>query len=494
MTVNDLISICEPVETRGERPSAIGSLTQDSRKVSDRSAFIAVRGIRTDGHLFIKDAVARGAAAVICEDPSETDNLDVFVIVVEDTQSLLGPLAQAFEGNPARELEVIGITGTNGKTTVATLAYQVLRKLGARPSLLGTAGKRILNEIHDSILTTADPVELASDMHKMVEAGSTHLVMEISSHALDQQRIDGIPFRVAAFTNLSHDHLDYHETEEAYASAKKKLFERLTPDAAAIVNGDDAWHTFMTEDCRAEIIRFGMDEEADVQFKIISSTQQGLELDIGGQRVTSPLVGGFNAYNITCAYLICKSFGFDSRNISAAFESSTGAAGRLERVIGDEEGEQPLVLVDYAHTPDALRNVLDSLRDLKQKSQNLHVIFGCGGDRDRSKRPEMAQIAEEYADSITVTSDNPRSEDPESIIDEIMEGFSAKEDVFRITDRRKAIHHAIDNAGPREIILIAGKGHETYQEIDGERYDFDDRKVALEALGSRNGNPKAEVH
>ncbi len=485
MKFEDLISLCKPIGVSGPEPTDIGALTQDSRKVADGSVFIAVKGLQVDGHAFIDEAIAKGASVIICEDSSYA-NENVCVVEVADTRSLAGPLAQAFEGNPADEMKLIGITGTNGKTTVATLTYQTLQKLGVKPSLLGTVAKQIGNKKYDSLLTTSDPVELASDMRQMVDAGSTHLVMEVSSHALDQLRVKGLDFTVAAFTNLSHDHLDYHHSLQEYAESKKRLFDDLNPDAWAIINADDEKSKLMIANCTAQIVDFSFRQQASIACEIISSSPQGLEITVDGRKIQSPMVGKFNAYNIAEAFLICRALGYEDPVIADALSDSDGAAGRLERVRSSQTKNQPLVLVDYAHTPDALENVLSTLSDLKTEGQKLHVVFGCGGNRDKSKRPVMAKIAERYADRITVTSDNPRNENPDTIIDEIMAGFERTESVTRITDRQKAIHRAIGSSDKNSIILIAGKGHETYQEIDGKRYDFDDHKIALEALDNLN--------
>lgn len=491
MTFDELIKICKPLDVYGSRPDRFNELTQDSRQVRPGSVFIAVRGTQVDGHMFIENAISKGASVIICEDAYYTEHKDVSVLEVEDTRKLVGPLAQAFEGNPAEQLILIGVTGTNGKTTVVTLVYQALEKLGARPSLLGTVDKRIHDEILESLLTTSDPIELARDMRKMVEADSSHLVMEVSSHALDQQRVAGLDFEIAGFTNLSHDHLDYHDTVDRYAEAKKKLFDNLDEDASTIVNGDDTYGEFMIKDCRAETTRFGFRTEADVMCSVVSSRPDGLMVNIDGINVASPLVGHYNAYNVALAFLICRALGYNNEMIAEALKTAKGASGRLERV--PAEGG-PLVFVDYAHTPDALENVLATLKELKEEGETLHVIFGCGGNRDKNKRPEMARISETLADRITVTSDNPRNEDPEAIIDDIMEGFETPDAVARITDRRKAIEEAMGQADEKTIILIAGKGHETYQEIGGERYDFDDRKIAREALENRNKNQNPEAN
>ncbi|HLR26892.1 MAG TPA: UDP-N-acetylmuramoyl-L-alanyl-D-glutamate--2,6-diaminopimelate ligase, partial [Fodinibius sp.] len=367
------------------------------------------------------------------------------------------------------------------------LSYQALQQLGAKTALLGTVAKRIGNDILPSSLTTADPIEIADDMQQMLKAGATHLVMEVSSHALDQLRTKGISFDVAVFTNLSHDHLDYHKNFTDYARSKKKLFDSLKSDATAVINGDDKKAQSMVADCQAEVVTFSFSSTEGLSCHISHNNTNGLSLQIGHTPVESPLIGEFNAYNIAEAFLICRALGFESQAIASALKLATGAEGRMEKVASS--ANQPLVLVDYAHTPDALKNVLKTLTELKTDRQKLHVIFGCGGDRDKSKRPQMAAIAETYAGRITVTSDNPRSEDPGAIIDDIMAGFENQSAIKRITDRKAAITETIRHADAQTIILIAGKGHETYQEVDGKRLDFDDRQVARQAL--ENGNLKS---
>ena len=490
MTFNELIKLCKPIDVSGPEPDRLGTLTQDSREVEEGSVFIAVKGFEVDGHMFIENAISKGASVIICEDSYYSDE-EVCIIEVADTRSLVGPLAQAFEGYPAQELKIIGITGTNGKTTVATLTWQLLKEMGgARPSLLGTVAKRIDDKVLDSLLTTADPIELARDMRSMVDAKSTHLVMEVSSHAIDQKRTAGFDFTVAAFTNLSHDHLDYHDNWQDYAKTKKKLFDGLNQDAWAVINQDDEQGKYMALDCPAQIIDFSFKKPITYDCKVISNTSAGLKIEIEGVEFQSPLAGTFNAYNVAEAVFICKALGYEFTTIARALAKAKGAAGRLERVETENPEKQPTVLVDYAHTPDALENVLSTLSDLKTEKQKLHVIFGCGGDRDKAKRPKMAEVAENYADLITVTSDNPRSEDPEEIIDQIMLGFDSKTEVGRLSSRKEAIEQAILQADERTMILVAGKGHETYQEVKGKRYDFDDRKVAMEALNKRNRNSK----
>ncbi|MGM0545817.1 MAG: UDP-N-acetylmuramoyl-L-alanyl-D-glutamate--2,6-diaminopimelate ligase [Bacteroidota bacterium] len=489
MTVKKLISLCKPIEVSGPKPTTIGMLRNDSRKVEPGDVFIAIKGYRVDGHSFIDDAISNGASVIICEQPFHSDN-KVCVIEVADTRSLIGPLAQAFYDDPAQKLTLIGITGTNGKTTVATLVYQTLQKLGATPSMLGTVAKYIGSKKLASSLTTSDPIELAYDLSRMVKAGSTHVVMEVSSHALDQQRVRGLDFKVAAFTNLSHDHLDYHKDLKSYSGAKKLLFDRLNADATAVVNGDDEKCSYMVMDCPARIIDFSFKQALAADCQVLSNTMDGLVIRVDKTVIESPLVGTFNAYNLAQAFLICRALGYETKKVKKALEAATGAAGRLERVKGSEKEENPIVLVDYAHTPDALENVASTLFQIKGDHQKLYIIFGCGGNRDTSKRPKMAKIAEQYGDRVIVTSDNPRDEDPDAIIDDIMPGFEHPDKVERITERQKAIEQTIYDADANTMILIAGKGHETYQEIKGERHDFDDRAMARQALGKRHRNTK----
>ncbi|MEP0007073.1 MAG: UDP-N-acetylmuramoyl-L-alanyl-D-glutamate--2,6-diaminopimelate ligase [Balneola sp.] len=478
MNTHDLIEFINPLNTSRFKPEGeVGPLVQDSRQVTEGSVFIAIRGTEVDGHMFLEDAIHRGAKVIICEESYYTD-AEVCVIEVENTRLLIGPLAQKMAGNPGDQLKIIGITGTNGKTTTATLVYQALTKLGEKVSLLGTVEKKILTESLDSKLTTADPIELAADMKKMVEAGSEYLVMEVSSHALHQARVGGFDFKVAAFTNLSQDHLDYHETIEEYAAAKKILFDGLKPESSAVINMDDSYGAFMADGISAQISELSFGKNAQV----LSNSAQGLQISVDGSEISSSLVGHFNAFNLAEAFMICNELGHDKQRIASALSSVPGAPGRMESVNLDLETDLPKVIVDYAHTPDALENVLKTLSESRTQNQFIYCVFGAGGDRDSGKRPEMAKAALEFADEIIVTSDNPRTENPDLIIADILQGFENTDNVVTITSRKEAIFKAIELASSNDIILIAGKGHEDYQEIDGKRYPFDDRLVAKEAL------------
>ncbi len=488
ITFQEVLNFIEPISVSGSPPERMGKLCQDSREVRKGDLFIAVKGVTSDGHNFIWEAVERGASVVIAE--TEDPLNEVCRIVVDNTRELLGPLAQFFAGNPAGKMTVVGITGTNGKTTVATLVWQILTAMNKKASLLGTVEKRILTESYPSQLTTADPIELAEDMRQMAEAGSRYVVMEVSSHALHQKRVKGIEFDVAAFTNLSHDHLDYHESMNDYAESKRKLFNQLTDRSWAITNADDARGLWMVNSTPANVLSFSFHGKGLINASMISSSPEGNHIKVDETDLFSPLAGRFNAYNVTEALLICTALGLDGAEVAKILAGCKGAPGRMERVdvsISDKDNG-PQVFVDYAHTPDALDNVSSTLKEISKQGQKLTIVFGCGGDRDPSKRPQMAGIAEKYGDKIYVTTDNPRTEKPQDIIDQILTGFSDLSTVQSIVSREEAIERAISEAGPDEIVLIAGKGHETYQEVHGLRSHFDDREVARRALLHKRKN------
>jgi UDP-N-acetylmuramoyl-L-alanyl-D-glutamate--2,6-diaminopimelate ligase len=494
MTYNELIAFCKPITVQGGKPEQLGKLCLDSRKVEENDIFIAICGTQTDGHKFVLQAAKSGASVIIVEEDIEPSKGET-VLKVEDTRELLSPLAQRMAGDPAKNLTTIAITGTNGKTTVATLVWQILTELGESAALFGTVSKRIKDKVLDSRLTTADPIELASDMKQAVDEGCRYLVMEVSSHALHQKRVAGIPFEVAAFTNLSLDHLDYHSSMNEYAAAKKILFDTLPSTSWAIVNADDEYADYMVQDTKAKVIDFSFKGNGQVQAEILKTSPDQTVIDAEGVKFFTPLAGKFNAYNVVESLIIGTSLGYDGKLIADTIPACKGAEGRLEKVIMNTGYKNyPLVFVDYAHTPDALENVASTLSELKHENQKLLIVFGCGGDRDKSKRPEMAKIAEEYGDEVIVTSDNPRSEDPAKIIEDIKTGFSDPFSYKTIVSRKEAIHSAITESDRNTIILIAGKGHETYQEINGIRNHFDDREEARDALAklSRNTKPGEE--
>jgi UDP-N-acetylmuramoyl-L-alanyl-D-glutamate--2,6-diaminopimelate ligase len=484
LTLQQIIDIVKPNMIAGANCVPTGKLTDNSRYVKPGDIFVAVRGSAFDGHKFIPQAIELGASIIITEELVEAD--ETCILVVSDTRTAMGTLALAMAGNPQDKLHLIGITGTNGKTTVATLVHQTLSRLDTKTALLGTVNKIFGSVEEQSTLTTPGAVELASDLQKAVDYGCTHFVMEVSSHALDQRRTQGLQFEVAVFTNLSHDHLDYHKTIEAYQDAKKHLFDSLNDQATAIVNVDDLSGLRMVSDTKARIWELTL---RDDDYKVAAMDASGLLIDMDGIFLQSPLTGNFNAYNVAQAFLTCVALGYSPRNVATALTECRGAAGRLENITHqlDEKSQpgKPIVFVDYAHTPDALENVLQTLQEIRKKDQTIHTLFGCGGNRDTSKRPAMAKIAARYSDVITVTSDNPRFEDPDAIIDEICAGFSENTTFQRITARDQAIHHVITSSDNSSIVLVAGKGHEDYQEINGNRHPMDDRAIAKKALMSQ---------
>lgn len=458
----------------------------DSRRCRAGSCFVAVRGNAADGHGFIQAAVAAGAGAVVCEDAAGVPP-DVATAVVADTRLAVARLSQASRGWPGRKLTCLAVTGTNGKSTVAHLVREILLAAGFSPALLGTityeTGKRSIAAVN----TTPDPVILAELMDEMVTDGRTHLVMETSSHAMDQRRTEGLEFRVAIFTNLSGDHLDYHGTMEAYARAKERLFAGLAPDALAVINRDDQAGEQMASASPGPVCWYGLSPAADIWATIDRIDAGGTDFTIvRGERriaVRTPLIGRHNIYNCLAAVGACsQGLGLDMETVARTLETVRNVPGRLQRV----EVDAPFsVFVDYAHTDDALVNVLNALRPVTRNK--LTVVFGCGGDRDRTKRPRMGAVAEKHADQIIITSDNPRSEDPAAIIEEIRAGLGSAGagKVAVECDRAAAIGLAIEGAAAGDVVLIAGKGHENYQVIGDKRIHFDDVEVAADMMRRR---------
>ena len=455
----------------------------DSRRAQPGDCFVAVRGTAADGHRYIAPAVAAGCTAVVCEEPSAVPE-GVACAVVADARQAAGRLAQAIHHWPARRLKIVGVTGTNGKTTFTYLLRAILSAAGCRTGLVGTIAYETLDRSEPAGTTTPGPVELAEMMSRLLAAGGTHLVMELSSHALDQGRTAGIEPDVGVFTNLSGDHLDYHGTMERYLASKRRLFEELRPGAWAVLNRDDPRSEELASATRASVLWYGLSPAADVYGRIGSLEISGSRFALCRERtevgVRTPLIGRHNVVNCLAAAAAASVLGVDLQTVAAALARFTHVPGRLQRVEGAAGGFE--VLVDYAHTDDALHNVLSALRPVTRG--RLIVVFGCGGDRDRSKRPRMARAAEMWADEIVVTSDNPRSEPPEAIIEEILAGFSqaARAGAHVQPDRRRAIAQALRIARAGDVVLIAGKGHETYQVIGDRRVHFDDVETAGELL------------
>jgi UDP-N-acetylmuramoyl-L-alanyl-D-glutamate--2,6-diaminopimelate ligase len=460
----------------GDMNVSVTGVTSDSRQVQPGYVFVAVRGTQTDGHQFITKAVELGASAVVCETLPETIYEKTTFVTVKDSAQSLGIIAANFSGNPSQKLKLVGVTGTNGKTTVATLLYKLFGALGYRCGLISTVDYRIIDQVLPSTHTTPDPVQLNALLKQMVDAGCTYAFMEVSSHAIHQERIAGLHFTGAIFTNITHDHLDYHKTFENYIKAKKKFFDDLPVGSFSLVNADDKRGMVMLQNTRAKKCSFGLKKMVDYKGKIISNTIHGLEMEIDGKTVWFKMIGDFNAYNLLAVYGAAVLLDQPGDQVLTVLSSLHGAAGRFELV---SPGAKITTIVDYAHTPDALKNVLETIRAIRSGNEQIITVVGCGGNRDKTKRPLMGAIAVRYSDKVVLTSDNPRDEDPMAIIHQMQEGIgpSDKRKTLVIADREEAIKTACLMANANDIVLVAGKGHETYQEIQGVKHPFDDREV-----------------
>lgn len=466
----------------------ISAVSADSRRCDSRSVFVAIRGTACDGHKFIPDAVSTGAAAIVAEDPKKIPD-GIPCAIVEDTREALGLLTQAVHDWPSRKLTCIGVTGTNGKSTVTHLVRNMLVAAGHQAAMLGTISYETGERSIPALMTTPDAVVISEMMTEMVRSGSTHVVMEASSHALDQKRTAGIDFDVAIYTNLSGDHLDYHGTMDAYLKAKCELFASLSDDAVAVVNRDDPHGQDIADCTHARVVWYGLSEASDVHGRLDSIGVDGttMAVTVAGQvfDVQSRLIGRHNAYNALAAIAALDALGCDAAQAVAALADIKPIPGRLQSVATPGDWG---VFVDYAHTDDALANVLSALRPLARN--RLVVVFGCGGDRDRTKRPRMAKAAEDLADHLVITTDNPRNEDPGAIIEDVVAGLSkaGRRKADLVPDRREAIARAIEQAQDGDVVLIAGKGHETYQLVRGLRTHFDDCEVAAECIARWEAN------
>ncbi|NTW50535.1 MAG: UDP-N-acetylmuramoyl-L-alanyl-D-glutamate--2,6-diaminopimelate ligase [Chlorobiales bacterium] len=489
MRLKTLVETITPLDVYGElcKDSEVAGLSYDSRKVVPSSVFVAIRGFKTDGHQFIGKAVASGAQAVICEDLPTELLPEVTYVKVSDSRQALAQLSKTFFGNPSDNLKVIGVTGTNGKTTTTTLIKSILENNGIKSGLIGTNGYEIGGEKIDAERTTPESLELHELFAKMLDAGCTVVVMEVSSHSLFLKRTYGIRFDVALFTNLSHDHLDFHETIEKYAEAKKILFDSLDKNATAIVNADDPYSELMVKDTAAKVIRCGVVEmsnkqaariSTDVVAKVFSYQISGTTAVIANGTETMmhrfQMLGRFNMYNIVMAFAVGSLFSIDRINIIRGIMKCATVRGRMEQIWSKDHR---CAIVDYSHTPDALEKVISAIKQLKPEDGKIITVFGCGGDRDRQKRPLMGKIADEKSDVVIITSDNPRSEEPDKILDEIEVGMTRKKNFYRIPDRNDAIRKGVTLLNRGDVLLVAGKGHETYQETKGVRQHFDDREV-----------------
>lgn len=456
---------------------AVSGIETDSRAVSEGSLFVAVSGTRADGHDFIAQAIEQGASCIVCSRWPENIPDTIAVLRVKDSAEAVGLLAAAFYGYPGSAMKVVGITGTNGKTTCATLLYRLFRGLGYGCGLLSTVQNEINGEVVPSTHTTPDAVSLHRLLFEMKDAGCTHVFMEVSSHAVHQQRITGLPLVGACFTNITHDHLDYHGTFDEYIRVKKSLFDGLPASAFALINADDKRGAVMLQNTLARRKTYSLRNMADYKGKVLENNLGGLVMQINGQDVYLRLIGEFNAYNVLCVFGAACELGEDPQEVLRVLSALHGAEGRFDYIMSPKE--QVLGIVDYAHTPDALLNVLATVNKLRKGDEVFCTVVGCGGDRDRAKRPLMALVACEHSDKVIFTADNPRSEDPMDIIREMEAGVPVhqRRKFLSIADRREAIKAACSMAEAGDIILVAGKGHEKYQEIQGVKHPFDDKET-----------------
>ena len=461
----------------GERP--VGGLTYDSRAVKPGDCFFAVRGTQADGHAFIPAAVAAGAAAVVCEQLPADPAPGVTYVAVPDSAGAMADLAAAFYDYPSRELKLVGITGTNGKTTTATLLYDLVRALGYKAGLISTVVYRIEGREVEATHTTPDSIRLNALMREMADAGCEFCFMECSSHAIVQERTRGLSFAGGIFSNITHDHLDYHKTFTEYIRAKKRFFDMLPAGSFALTNLDDRNGRVMVQNTAAAVHTYSLRGMADFRCRIVETHLDGMLLRIDGQEVWVGLLGRFNAYNLLAVYGTAVLLGLDRSEVLRVLSTLRPVSGRFEIV---RAANGTTAVVDYAHTPDALENVLRTIEEIRTPQQQLLVVCGCGGDRDRTKRPEMAQIAVQYASTAIFTSDNPRHESPEAILDEMVAGLDPGTRYLRIADRAEAIRTAVMLSHPGDVILVAGKGHETYQIIGDVKHHFDDREEVRRAF------------
>lgn len=461
----------------GERP--VGGLTYDSRAVKPGDCFFAVRGTQADGHAFIPAAVAAGAAAVVCEQLPADPAPGVTYVAVPDSAGAMADLAAAFYDYPSRELKLVGITGTNGKTTTATLLYDLVRALGYKAGLISTVVYRIEGREVEATHTTPDSIRLNALMREMADAGCEFCFMECSSHAIVQERTRGLSFAGGIFSNITHDHLDYHKTFAEYIRAKKRFFDMLPAGSFALTNLDDRNGRVMVQNTAAAVHTYSLRGMADFRCRIVETHLEGMLLRIDGQEVWVGLLGRFNAYNLLAVYGTAVLLGLDRGEVLRVLSTLRPVSGRFEIV---RAANGTTAVVDYAHTPDALENVLRTIEEIRTPQQQLLVVCGCGGDRDRTKRPEMAQIAVQYASTAIFTSDNPRHESPEAILDEMVAGLDPGTHYLRIADRAEAIRTAVMLSHPGDVILVAGKGHETYQIIGDVKHHFDDREEVRRAF------------
>ena len=483
MRLNELLKNVDTLNIAGDVEVEITGVNIDSRRIEKGHLFVAIPGTQTDGHKYIPKAIELGAAAVLCEKMPEEQIPEVTYVQVASTEDAVGKVATLFYGDPSRKLKLVGVTGTNGKTTIATLLYNMFRKFGHKCGLLSTVCNYIEDEAIPADHTTPDPIELNRLLAQMVDAGCEYAFMECSSHAIAQKRIGGLKFAGGLFTNLTRDHLDYHKTFENYRDAKKAFFDGLDKDAFAITNADDKNGQIMVQNCKAQVKTYSTRTMADFKAKIIECHFEGMYLDINGKEVGVQFIGKFNVSNLLAVYGAAVMLGKKPEDILLILSTLKSVNGRLEPI---HSPEGYTAIVDYAHTPDALENVLNAIHEVLNGKGKVITVCGAGGNRDKGKRPLMAQEAVKQSDKVIITSDNPRFEEPQDIINDMLAGLDQKQmkKVVSIVDRREAIRTACMLAEKGDVILIAGKGHEDYQEIKGVKHHFDDKEVVKEIFNS----------
>ena len=479
MILSELLHKIPVLETFGNLHSEVSEIVFDSRKATEGSLYVAIKGTVSDGHTYIDSAIEKGAKAIICEVLPRNLAKDITYVQVKNSSKALGKIAANYFGNPSEKLKLIGITGTNGKTTASTLLFDIFKNLGYQTALISTVEYRIGDEVIPSTHTTPDVIRLNQMLAKAVDFGCEYAFMEVSSHGIHQDRIEGLHFAVAGFTNLTHDHLDYHKTFDEYLKTKKRFFDELSENTIAITNADDKNGNVMLQNCKAKQKTYALKTLADYHGKVLEVDFNGMLLNFNGKEFWTTLTGKFNVYNLLLAYAVAVELGFGEEEVLQAISTLKRVKGRFETL---KSNGGIFFVIDYAHTPDALENVLDSINEIRTKNERLITVFGCGGDRDHEKRPEMGKIATRKSTLAIITSDNPRTEDPSVIIKEIEAGVEPQNfsKYTSIPDRREAIKMAIKFSEPKDIVLIAGKGHENYQEINGERLHFDDKETVIE--------------
>lgn len=482
MKLNQLIKDCQPVQIVGEEGREVKSVQIDSRRVQPGALFVALRGTQVDGHEYIEKAIGQGATAVVCESLPQHVSEDVTYLVYPDTELAVGPLATACAGNPSQRMKLVGVTGTNGKTTIATVLYNMFRRMGYKCGLCSTVCNYIDGRPIPTECTTPDAVTLNNLLGQMADEGCEYAFMEVSSHSVAQHRIGGLTFAGGIFTNLTRDHLDYHKTFENYRDAKKAFFDALPREAFAVTNADDRNGMVMVQNTRAQVKTYSARGAADFRGRILEESFEGMNLEMDGREVFVQFVGRFNVSNLLAVYAAAVLLGVEPDEALVQLSAMKPVNGRFESI---RSPKGVTAIVDYAHTPDALVNVLQTINDVLQHRGECWTVCGAGGNRDRGKRPIMAKVAVENSDRVIITSDNPRFEDPQAIIDDMLAGLSEeqRQSVLSIVDRREAIRTACMLAKPGDVILVAGKGHEDYQIVQGVKHHFDDHEVIREAFG-----------